>query len=129
MPDFVYLNAYAVTQHYGGPEEGGWWYFRGEPLAAVPIPAKFPERCGKDHCSKECEGECGEPVCDRDCTVCFADPVPDAEMLERETQRLKQLLAAEAWGKVTSVLGGKAVEIRWEAQMATRWPERTPHYE
>jgi len=22
----MYLNVYAVTRHYGGPEEGGWWY-------------------------------------------------------------------------------------------------------
>lgn len=21
-----YLNLYATTRHYGGPEEGGWWY-------------------------------------------------------------------------------------------------------
>lgn len=21
-----YVSAYAVTRHYGGPEEGGWWY-------------------------------------------------------------------------------------------------------
>ena len=21
-----YVNAYERTQHYGGPEEGGWWY-------------------------------------------------------------------------------------------------------
>lgn len=22
----VYINVYEVTRHYGGPEEGGWWY-------------------------------------------------------------------------------------------------------
>jgi hypothetical protein len=32
-----YLNVYAVTRHYGGPEEGGWWFNRGEPLASVPV--------------------------------------------------------------------------------------------
>ena len=21
-----YLSVYGVTRHYGGPEEGGWWY-------------------------------------------------------------------------------------------------------
>ena len=26
----MYVNAYEVTRHYGGPEEGGWWYNRGE---------------------------------------------------------------------------------------------------
>jgi len=34
----TYVNAYAVTRHFGGPEEGGWWYNAGEPLASVPLP-------------------------------------------------------------------------------------------
>ena len=32
-----YINVYRVTRHYGGPEEGGWWYDAGAPLASVPI--------------------------------------------------------------------------------------------
>ena len=42
MADITYVNAYAVTRHYGGPEEGGWWFNAGEPLASVPLtdPAK-----------------------------------------------------------------------------------------
>lgn len=24
------INKYIITRHYGGPEEGGWWYDRGE---------------------------------------------------------------------------------------------------
>jgi hypothetical protein len=34
---WFYVNAYAVTQLYGGPEEGGWWYDYGDPLASVPV--------------------------------------------------------------------------------------------
>jgi hypothetical protein len=33
-----YLNAYLVDRNYGGPEEGGWWYDSGEPVASVPLP-------------------------------------------------------------------------------------------
>ena len=33
----TYVNAYEVTRHYGGPEEGGWWYNTGQPLASVPL--------------------------------------------------------------------------------------------
>ena len=33
----LWVNAYVVTRHYGGPEEGGWWYDAGEPLASVPV--------------------------------------------------------------------------------------------
>lgn len=28
-----YINAYAVSQSYGGPEEGGWWFDQYERLA------------------------------------------------------------------------------------------------
>lgn len=33
----VYANVYAVTRHYGGPEEGGWWYDVGLPLGSIRI--------------------------------------------------------------------------------------------
>lgn len=33
----VYINAYAVSRHYGGREEGGWYYDAGEALASVPV--------------------------------------------------------------------------------------------
>jgi hypothetical protein len=32
-----FINIYGVTRAYGGPEEGGWWYDCGEPLASIPI--------------------------------------------------------------------------------------------
>lgn len=32
-----WVNAYAVTRHYGGPEEGGWWWDRYTSLASVPV--------------------------------------------------------------------------------------------
>lgn len=38
-PAILYVNAYSVTRHWGGPEEGGWWYDSGEPLASVPMGA------------------------------------------------------------------------------------------
>lgn len=46
---YLYLNVYAVTRHYGGAEEGGWWYNTGEPLASVPILAESKIGCG-DYC-------------------------------------------------------------------------------
>lgn len=33
-PEF-YINTYHVTRHYGGPEEGGWWFDRGEPAGSL----------------------------------------------------------------------------------------------
>lgn len=35
-PKRHYVNVYEVTRHYGGPEEGGWYYNAGMPLAAIP---------------------------------------------------------------------------------------------
>lgn len=32
-----YVNVYALDQGYGGPEEGGWYYECGEPVASVPF--------------------------------------------------------------------------------------------
>lgn len=32
-----YVNAYAVSRHYGGPEEGGWWYDAGSPLSSIAV--------------------------------------------------------------------------------------------
>ena len=37
-PQPTHVAAYIVTQSYGGPEEGGWWYDEGTVLAALPIP-------------------------------------------------------------------------------------------
>jgi hypothetical protein len=37
MTNVKYVNAYSVDSQYGGPEEGGWWYDAGEPLASVPL--------------------------------------------------------------------------------------------
>ena len=32
----TYVNAYAVTREYGGPEEGGWWNDSGKVLLSIP---------------------------------------------------------------------------------------------
>lgn len=37
QPKILYVNAYSVSRNYGGPEEGGWWYDSGEPLASIPV--------------------------------------------------------------------------------------------
>lgn len=32
-----YVNAYSVSQSFGGREEGGWWFDVGAPIASVPV--------------------------------------------------------------------------------------------
>ena len=43
--ELKFVTAYEVTRHYGGPEEGGWWYDWREPIDTVPTsdPAKMVE--------------------------------------------------------------------------------------
>lgn len=38
----TYLNAYNVNRFYGGPQEGGWWFDAGEPVASVPLREEDP---------------------------------------------------------------------------------------
>lgn len=38
-----WVNVYASTRHYGGPEEGGWWYNWDECVASVPFLADTKE--------------------------------------------------------------------------------------
>ena len=33
-----FISVYATTRHYGGPEEGGWWYNVSDCLQSKPIP-------------------------------------------------------------------------------------------
>lgn len=48
-PVLVHANAYRITRHYGGPEEGGWWYDRGEPLGSLPCAS---QREAREACDK-----------------------------------------------------------------------------
>lgn len=36
-PDGRYLSVYATTRHYGGPEEGGWWFNWDEPILCYAV--------------------------------------------------------------------------------------------
>lgn len=46
-PSLRYVNAYAVSRNYGGPEEGGWYYDSGEPLASIPVNNDAEEEAAK----------------------------------------------------------------------------------
>ena len=41
----LFVNAYTVTQRYGGPEEGGWWYNHREPVCSVPVHSLSSAHC------------------------------------------------------------------------------------
>lgn len=37
-----FLNAYSVNRIYGGPQEGGWWFDEGYPIASIPLREEDP---------------------------------------------------------------------------------------
>lgn len=59
--NILYVNAYAVTRHYGGPEEGGWWFNSGSPLASIPVKAELRKGHKPGHC-QECDRARSEVV-------------------------------------------------------------------
>lgn len=47
-----YVNAYEESRAYGGPEEGGWYYTEGRPIASIPVFSKKDE----EHVKKMIKG-------------------------------------------------------------------------
>lgn len=109
-PHLYYINAYAVTRHYGGPEEGGWWYNAGRPLASIPWAAP-------------------EALMDNEGFILW-DRYPKYEKdIDKVKEKLRQSLKSEEYGDIYSMLGGQAVNIRFEKEIAKPYPEERPHYE
>ena len=122
-----YINAYIVTRHYGGPEEGGWWYNRGEPVASVPIiigpkPHWVPNWWGKNE----------------DGTAAYPDgghinPCPDIsredqDILDRETDRLAEIFDDCNTGNIYSMLGGAEMQYELSDEPGQPWPQERPYY-
>jgi hypothetical protein len=39
-----FITAYSVTRHYGGPEEGGWWYNWYTVVETINIPKVYQKQ-------------------------------------------------------------------------------------
>src|SRR5690606_16277420 len=39
----LFLAVYRVTRHYGGPQEGGWWYDAGEVVKSIDFEVQFSD--------------------------------------------------------------------------------------
>lgn len=100
---YGYVNAYSVTRHYGGSEEGGWWQNHGEPLASVPVPAIV---------------KAGNVVAADEAAVRVIEDQLRAVLAERHVH-----------GNIYSVRGGVELSIGFEDHIARSWPEAKPHYE
>ena len=46
-PKDKFITAYAVTRHFGGPEEGGWWYNWYEVIETQALPKSLQRRSNR----------------------------------------------------------------------------------
>ena len=58
--DRKFVTAYEVTRHFGGPEEGGWWYNWDKPVDTVPCEAQHAEEVRFEMESKHRHREQGD---------------------------------------------------------------------
>ena len=138
----IYINAYAVTRHYGGPEEGGWWYNQGEPIASVPLETERLDACPTpDSC--RCRWNNNGIVTkdehpnwqEADPENGLGEPPPhahyklDMTRVNAMREHLEKTLSDVKEGNIYSVLGGTDVVVCVEEYFATPYPSKTPHYE
>ena len=105
----VFINAYAGRRWYGGPEEGGWWYDVGEPLASVPmlVPSEYDPETGTKYLS-------------------------DYEPVQRERDRVRAVFASameHQSDRFSAACDGDDLVVSIESSMAAAYPAETPHYE
>jgi hypothetical protein len=106
-PGILFINAYLVTRHYGGPEEGGWWYNAGQAVTSIPCAAHWQPDA---HFVGEFE------------------LVPDAPV-DWTVDIIRTLFSGLEHGDIYSVAGGSVLQIQIEESFARDFPVETPHYE
>lgn len=134
----LYLNAYRVSRVYGGPQEGGWYYDAGEPLASIPIPTRhekgqtyymenYKPVIQDCHC---CEGKGETQEEDPElpghlymvrCQDCGEVPENPA-MVGEATQKLNALVSDEIGRR-------EELNISLERKFAEAYPSERPTYE
>ena len=56
-PPSTWVNVYYITRHYGGPEEGGWWYDRHECVESIECKSEDEAEIKKQALKKEHQDE------------------------------------------------------------------------
>lgn len=122
-----YINAYEVTRHYGGPEEGGWWYNHHEHVASVPViigpkPHWVPNWWGKN-----ADGTAAYPHAGH------INPCPDIsredqDILDRETERIAAIFDDRNTGNIYSMRGGAQMRYELSNGPGQDYPQEPPHY-
>jgi len=123
----LYVNAYSVTRHYGGSEEGGWYYNQYEPLASIPIKAISHE--GHDDICHNCS--CARKNIEgySYCEYSFELKPKFENQVNEFTEHLKYCFEDLKEGNIYSVLGGVDIQIVVESNPAHFHPTERPRYE
>lgn len=126
----LYVNAYEVTRHYGGPQEGGWWYNHSHPLASIPVKAISVEGHGDhcDNCYRVRHNKDKEPSREF-CKWSFELHALDSEQVEIFKAHLMDVFGYVNDGNIYSVLGGSELHICVEDHPAEEYPIGRPRYE
>ena len=148
----LYVNVYNVYQAYGGPEEGGWYYDIGEPLASIPI--NTSRSTGKSYYLTSDEEGYGRKakvtnvkVNPRICDQCQGtgeyetedEDYPDRDVhivrceycgeLPEDLEGTAKLIE-EMYAKFDGVAGRhEHISVSLQDHFAKPYPDRKPHYE
>lgn len=127
----LFVNAYEVTRHFGGKEEGGWWYNQYSPVASIPVKATSVEGHGSEcyTCSmarlNHINQDTNEPY-----TLCkYGYHLIPNSNVEFFKQHLEDIFGENRRGDIYSVLGGVDIEIVVEDHPAEFYPSHKPTYE
>jgi len=95
-----FITVYSITRHYGGPQEGGWWYDWYVPIETIHIPRRWVKK-----------------------------PNQHRNQIETLKSQMKRKYADEALGNIYHSTGGKAIEAYIEETYREFESKVTPHYE
>lgn len=95
-----YVTVYHVTRHYGGPEEGGWWWNRYAPVRTVQIPKVFQKKNKRA-----------------------------VNRVRAMAAKLQDEHKHEEWGNIYHTTGGLLVSVCIESQRREFETKVKPHYE
>jgi len=125
----LYVNVYSVAQAYGGPEEGGWWFDTGVPVASIPVELDDHEREQQhEQYMKENGHLAAHEVHPEEYDLWFKQALEDKAWEIRDQWKQRYTFDSSQY---TSVLSHRYdnYQVAVEDHFARPYPEERPHYE